>query len=62
MNVVKELSTHVKLGKVYYSDEIFQTIQIINKEDLSLTCSAWKSFVFVSIPESLVLSDLVFSP
>ena len=32
------------------------------EQDLSLKCSAWKSFVFVSIPESLVLSDLVFSP
>ena len=36
--------------------------QYLLKQDLSLKCSAWKSFVFVSIPESLVLSDLVFSP
>ena len=31
-------------------------------QDLSLKCSAWKSFVLVFIPESLVPSALVLSP
>ena len=32
------------------------------KTRLESKCSAWKSFVIVSIPESLVLSAFVLSP